>query len=468
MRIKILISVFLTCNTLVWGQFGPQQIIDPDISNTRASIAADLNGDGTLDLVSLTNVGNLLVWYSNLDGEGNFGEAQLISEDIDGTEQFRIADMDSDGDLDIVFATNLVDKIGWLENLDGLANFGPVNIILEDQFVYSFEVGDLDGDNSPDVFALYNLPIGNEFVWFKNVDLGSSFVPNIIEENWPEYTIVKLKDIDNDGDQDLLTGVNQGLAPGAFLWYENLDGLGTLSEYNFIFQFDYFASYQVVITNISLEDINGDKISDLVFSVVQPETGFKIYWMKGLAELGTFNFPTEIDNPPGEHIIDLQLVDLDNDSDLDLLYGLSVANEIGWYENLEEPGSFAPRRIISTEVDDLKNVLSGFINDDDLIDVFSVSTADTKLAWYENLGVLNVPDNNQNAFSVYPNPTSGDLNIDSPERIESIQVYNTVGQKLNHFTHSRNITLAHLTPGMYFIKITAVSGFTKVERIIIN
>ena len=469
---RVLLILLLFDSTISSAQFGEQQIIDETVASTRGSIAADLNGDGYLDLVTVRSFGNKLVWHQNLDGEGNFSSEQLITEDINGIEHIELADMDSDGDLDIVYLTNYFDKIGWLENLDGAANFGPEQVIIADHYGYSLHVDDLDGDNYPDIFTTMVFEEGTlnviKFLWLKNEGDGS-FTPNFLEENWPELTEVILFDLDGDGDKDMLAGVSPILAPGAFIWYENTDGAGSFGDYNFIFQFwEFTASYQIVFSNISLADIDDDSIPDIVFSVIQPETGHRIYWMKGLESTGGYTDPILIDNPPDGEIIDLQLVDIDNDDDLDLLCGLWDVNDIRWYENLEAPGEFAEARVITIAIDHLTSINSGFIDDDDLVDFFSVSTDDFKIAWYKNLGALNTPENTATTFNLYPNPTGGLLNIDSELPIEKLQVFTVLGQELEVPFTDQIADLSGLTSGLYLLKVTDASGATSTQRVIRN
>jgi len=67
---------------------------------------------------------------------------------------------------------------------------------------------------------------------------------------------------------------------------------------------------------------------------------------------------------------------------------------------------------------------------------------------------------NHNVFSVFPNPTTGELRIENGElRIENVEIYDVYGRKLYLSTHplvhssTVNIDISHLQSGIYFLKI---------------
>jgi len=80
--------------------------------------------------------------------------------------------------------------------------------------------------------------------------------------------------------------------------------------------------------------------------------------------------------------------------------------------------------------------------------------------------VLGISENNSlKIFSIYPNPTRGNLNIDSIESIEKVEVYNYLGQKVLESTQT-NINTAYLNSGMYLLKVFTQNGKVGVKRFI--
>ncbi|MFT4699144.1 MAG: hypothetical protein ACI9SJ_002307, partial [Flavobacteriaceae bacterium] len=101
-KYPLLIILFLTCSQIGSAQFGPQQIIDTDIPSSWSIFVADLDGDGFLDLIATEQIESKIIWYKNLDGLGNFSSQQLITTNLEYTRYVTVADVDGDGDMDIL------------------------------------------------------------------------------------------------------------------------------------------------------------------------------------------------------------------------------------------------------------------------------------------------------------------------------------------------------------------------------
>jgi hypothetical protein len=73
-----------------------------------------------------------------------------------------------------------------------------------------------------------------------------------------------------------------------------------------------------------------------------------------------------------------------------------------------------------------------------------------------------------NYFSLYPNPTANELNINLKSAIEinSIQIYNTIGQLVTVQTgNALKVDVSNLKTGNYFIKINTIEGFSTSQFI---
>ena len=95
--------------------------IDTNADGARSVYVADMDGDGDLDIVSSSDDDDTIAWYEN-DGAANPSwMATDIATSADGARSVFVADMDGDGDLDIVSASREDDTIAWYEN-DGAAD----------------------------------------------------------------------------------------------------------------------------------------------------------------------------------------------------------------------------------------------------------------------------------------------------------------------------------------------------------
>ncbi|ARN78026.1 hypothetical protein BST97_08440 [Nonlabens spongiae] len=73
------------------------------------------------------------------------------------------------------------------------------------------------------------------------------------------------------------------------------------------------------------------------------------------------------------------------------------------------------------------------------------------------------------SFEVYPNPTSGDLHVESSQQLERIELYSITGKLLMSINESVDvIDLSKYQSGFYLIKFMDVYGNTAVKRVIKN
>src|SRR5690606_33576222 len=77
----------------------------------------------------------VVAWYENIDGLGNFGERQVFSTDFiihQAVEEIIAFDGDQDGDIDIFTITRNVGTpsiVAWSENIDSQGTFAAAQII---------------------------------------------------------------------------------------------------------------------------------------------------------------------------------------------------------------------------------------------------------------------------------------------------------------------------------------------------
>ena len=386
--------------------FGPQQvIIEPELEGVQEVFAADLDNDGDLDVLSASSGDGKIAWYEN-DGSGGFGPQQVITTNADGAQSVYAADLDNDGDQDVLSASSVYDpmdsKIAWYEN-DGAGNFGPQQLITLDAGAHTVFAADLDNDGDMDVLSastVYN-PIEGKIAWYKN-DGSGNFGPQQVITTVAEYAVVYPADLDNDGDQDVLAAsYSDGI-----IWYEN-DGSGN------------FGLPQVINTH-----------ADGAGSVYA--------------------------------------ADLDNDGDQDVL-AASYSDGIIWYEN-DGNGNLGAKQTITTEVMHAASVHAADLDNDGDMDVLSASSGDGKIAWYENLwSLVGVEDFKKPDawFTLFPNPSSSQTYIQmEPEALQG----NTIGLRITDAqgrwvlakaalnAGSFPFALPQVPDGIYFV--TLISGKT--------
>ena len=300
--------------------------------------AADLDGDGDLDLVVAIEFGRNVLLIN--DGAGVFTDESgaRLPQPINDSEDIAIDDFDGDGDLDLVFVSedDVVNEYYWNDG-DGfftdVSNLLPVNGVSN-----AVECGDLTGDGFPD------LVIGNRG---QNVFLRNDGFGGFIDETGPRFPVdtrttqdLELGDVDGDGDLDLVSANEEENR----LWLNQ--GAGVFVD----------ASGRIPLPpggeetrETALGDIDGDGDLDLFFANVDFFTGFeppnRLLINDGD---GFFTDESALRLPFFEtSSVDVDFEDAEGDGDLDLL----LANTGGFQLMLNEgDGTFvdATSALVST------------------------------------------------------------------------------------------------------------------------
>jgi hypothetical protein len=127
--------------------------------------AIDFDKDGDQDIFGVSDVGEIVL-YENQDGKGQLASKSLAK--LDGLVLARPADVDGDGDCDIVTACNAAsDGIRWIENES--ANFAKLHDVHRDwELPTVLAAVDFDGDGDLDVVSISNDIDGKRTAWWEN------------------------------------------------------------------------------------------------------------------------------------------------------------------------------------------------------------------------------------------------------------------------------------------------------------
>ena len=90
--------------------------ITTSADQTGGVFAADIDGDGDMDIVSANTGDDTIAWYENDGAENPTWTAADIATSADGAIRVYAADIDGDGDMDIISGSALDDKIAWYAN----------------------------------------------------------------------------------------------------------------------------------------------------------------------------------------------------------------------------------------------------------------------------------------------------------------------------------------------------------------
>lgn len=187
----------------------------------RSTFAADLNLNGIMDLMSASAEDNLVAWYDNRGGSPPNWIQRTLATDMSGARHVNAADLDGDGDMDVIAGAELNNTIAWYENKRGsISNFQQRVVSDKAAGVHSIASGDADRDGDIDIFAA--LEAGERLVWYENDGARQpTFYERVIVTNFRVAHSIALGDLDRDGDLDVIGTSRDG---GQVAWFENQGG----------------------------------------------------------------------------------------------------------------------------------------------------------------------------------------------------------------------------------------------------
>ena len=185
----------------------------------------DLNGDGKIDFVALMSQEHeQIVAYIN-QGNGKFKAERVFDSDDPayGSSGLQLVDMDKDGDLDILYTNgDSVDayKIKTYHSIQWLENKGKFPFVHHHLThlpgVQASAAADMDGDGDMDIVAVSWLPYPgfaeirkqeklDSIIWLEQ-KTDKKFQRHTIERQLCDHATVAIADYDGDGDLDFATG----------------------------------------------------------------------------------------------------------------------------------------------------------------------------------------------------------------------------------------------------------------------
>jgi hypothetical protein len=353
--------------------------------DAQSVFAADMDGDGDLDVLSSSSFDRTFRWFENNGHAHNPAFAvHTLAIGSGGAFSVSPADVDGDGDMDAFAASGI--EIAWQENDGGSTpSFSSHTISATGMFYASVFAADVDGDGNVDVLSASMFD--DKIAWFENDGaLPSGFTEHVITQDPDGFSgplqgfadgayRVFAADIDGDGDMDVLSA-----APSIdqVAWYENDGG----SPPSFTVREITTPTIRAAgVADVVASDLDGD--GDLDVLAAPTTYGEPLSWFENDGTRPPA-FIRHLISSTSDTFFSVFASDVDGDGDTDVLTASSYLNRVTWYENDGgQPPSFTERTITS-DARCGRSVHAADLDGDGDNDVMSASLCDDTIAWYEN------------------------------------------------------------------------------------
>ncbi len=351
-----------------------ERVITAAADGARSVHAADVDGDGDVDVVSASELDTTVAWYEN-DGASPPGfTRRVITAAVGGAYSVHAADVDGDGDVDVLSASWDDDTVAWHENDGGSPPAFTERVITAVAGgVLSVHAGDVDGDRDVDVLTASR--IGRTVAWYENrsphPDL--TFRGRRVTAAADGASSVHAADVDGDGDTDILSASSED---DRVAWYEN-DGASPPA-----FARHVITAGAAIPQSVHAADVDGDGDIDVLSASIWDDT---VAWYEndGARPPG---FTERVITTTADGALSVYAADVDGDGDTDVLSASSGDDTVAWHENDGgNPPSFT-RHVITAAADFAASVHAADLDGDGDMDVLSASNWDDTVAWYENDG----------------------------------------------------------------------------------
>jgi hypothetical protein len=370
--------VLVIVGTCIQGAAGDPGFTSSTISTVAVGahsvFAADIDGDGFMDVLSGSVDDNKVAWYRNGGGSPPTWTPQVISSTAGGVRAVFAADVNADGRVDVLSANFDTDTFMWYKNGGGAAPvWTPYTIATGVAYdgPHSINAADLDGDGRVDVATACWM--GNSIAWHKS---GGGSAPT-----WTSYTIssttmsasfVVVADVDGDGRLDV---VSSSYSDDKIAWFRNGGGSPIVWTTNII------STTATGAHSVFVADMDGDGRLDALSA---SQAGRKVEWYKnGGGSPPTWTTYTVTSTTIGS-VHAVYAADVDGDGRVDALACSENDNKAMWYKNEGgSPPAWTPYSV-STSVAYAASVFAAYVDSDGRLDVLTASSHDDKVAVHFN------------------------------------------------------------------------------------
>lgn len=314
-------------------------------TNTDEGFAcADMDGDGDQDIIAGSSEtdgehATILSWYENPGRKTGNWKARFIGTTVNAIDRLEAEDLNGDGRIDVAVAEEQYPPEGptaflfWYEQKEE-----PIferHTVVQQWSLHNLDIADMDQDGDPDLITSeHKGPDPKLQIWENNGE--GVFTEILLDQGKESHLGTQVIDLDNDGDLDIVS-TSWDYYQFLHAWRNDAIMVDTREPYwqkvsNLNFDFPVSKTGSQVASLIA--DLDKDGINDFVIAAY---TGIEWYKMTKNGNMWSGNPEISWD----QYVIDYGdevhieaggvVYDIDNDNDLDILMGGSGKSNEVWW-----------------------------------------------------------------------------------------------------------------------------------------
>lgn len=203
-----IISAHKPIDTIVWyendgsNNFSVAHTITTGVDGVRTVYVGDLDNDGDLDVASNGQFDGKISWHENIDGNGSFFTHPPIITAANGAWRVNGGDIDGDGDDDVLACVNDA-EIYWCEYV-GAGNWVVHEVSTNSLYVEWVYAADIDKDGDMDILSADQGD--NQVVWHENNGNQDFSNKIVVSGTGQGPRTVHAAEVNGEGDMDIISG----------------------------------------------------------------------------------------------------------------------------------------------------------------------------------------------------------------------------------------------------------------------
>jgi len=174
------------------GTFWIEHVVDDDFNGAVSVYTADIDGDEDPDVLGAAVFAGGLTWWENANGVGTVWTEHTITQDYIDANSILAEDMDDDGDQDVLSTSYRLARVSFWENEDGSGS-SWIEHVIDQEFEGASSVcsADIDGNGELDIVGAAD--IDGDVAWW---DIGGyspmgSLESSILDiQSFPQWAAV--------------------------------------------------------------------------------------------------------------------------------------------------------------------------------------------------------------------------------------------------------------------------------------